>query len=455
MSFAPREYQAKAIAAARASVIAGRRRVLLVSPTGSGKTFIGCLIVAGSVRRKHRAAWFAHRVELRDQAVASLERIGLEVGHSGLGSSRPVQVVSTQGSLSCEEVPDAELVVIDEAHHYAADEWGRLLAAYPKAIIIGLTATPERGDSRGLGHMFDELHVVAQPKELVKLWESDNTQGLVPCEVIAPRRVQSPGELCQPPVEAYQEHARGRRNVVFASNVREACDFAAAFKSAGISAHIVHGELAADIRERNLRDFAAGRVKVIVNVFVLTEGWDCPATDCVTVARKMGSCSMFLQAAGRGARPSPGKSSWMLLDLAGITHLHGHPFDDRVYSLEGPGIMLAGDKGPRFCRSCGEELREPGPCPDCGGVQRSRVKPVRFSGDPLERFGKYQVDTEAERIARLAKWIRVLEADGKSWKSALYKYKTTYAGYAPKKIVSHALRAARSKTDDVARVATP
>jgi superfamily II DNA or RNA helicase len=416
--------------------------VLLVSPTGSGKSTMGAAMCAAMLARGSRVAWFAHRNELREQAVETLGRFGIESGYSGAGKSLPMQVVSTQGATSCEEVPTADFVVLDEAHHYAADEWGRIPEAYPVATLVLLTATPERADGRGLGHLADDLIVVAQPGELVKLGH------LVDCgrsHIVRPDNVQDAGTIACPPVEAYQRHGNGGRNVVFASTVEHACIFAADFKKAGIDARIVHGGLSPDVRAAALDDFATGRVRVLVNVFVLTEGWDCPAVDVVTIARKMGSTSMYMQACGRGLRPSPGKTYLTLLDLAGVSHLHGTPVEDRIFSLDGFGMTRASEAGPRFCRACGELLEEVGPCPraGCGRSRRGAVKDPKYSRDPLAKFARFKTDTEGERVQRLVKFMLDATRAGRKWQSALYRYKGTYSVAPPAKIVKVALEMTR------------
>jgi superfamily II DNA or RNA helicase len=176
--------------------------------------------------------------------------------------------VSTQGATSCDEVPEADVVFLDEAHHYAADEWGRVPLAYPTQPIIGFTATPERTDGRGMGHLFDDLVVVAQPRELVALGH------LVDCHILRPSTLHEPGSMCMSPLAAYQHIGAVGRNVVFAATIDHACKFVAEFKMAGIDAALVHGGLAADVRARALESFTSGRVRVLVNVFVLTEGFD-------------------------------------------------------------------------------------------------------------------------------------------------------------------------------------
>lgn len=432
----PRPYQRAGIAATYAAIKSGKRRPLLVAPTGAGKTLIMAMMIRDVVSRGKRAALFAHRRELRDQAVATLARCGVEAGHSGTGRGLPVQVVSTQGATSCEEVPEADVVFLDEAHHYAADDWGRLPAAYPEATIIGATATPERADGRALDGLFDDLIVVAQPRDLNELWHQDPTQGLVDCEITRPGRVQPAGYLVEEPVAAYKRIGAVGRNVVFASTVEQARTFCAQFIMAGIDARIVHGGLSSDERERNLAMFASGQIRVLINVFVLTEGWDCPAVEVVTLARKMGSCGMFMQATGRGLRPAPGKTKLQLLDLTGVTHLHGSPLDDRIFSLDGVGMMLASQGGPRFCRACGELLGDDGPCPRCKRSRRQSVSDPKYSRDPMEKFARLQQDDEAKRAERLAKWIREARAAGHNPKRAEHRYRGTYGAPPPPRIVA-------------------
>jgi superfamily II DNA or RNA helicase len=350
--------------------------------------------------------------------------------------AEPVQVVSTQGATSSEEVPEADLVVLDEAHHYAADEWKRIPDAYPKATIILLTATPERADGRGLSHLADDLIVVAQPRELVA---KGHLVDCGPDHIYRPDRLQEPGTLCMPPVEIYQSHGEGGRNVVFAASIDHACKFVADFKLAGIDAALVHGGLDEDVRARALDAFSSGRVRVLVNVFVLTEGWDCPAVDVVTIARNMGSTSMYVQTCGRGLRPSPGKTHLKLFDLAGVSHVHGTPVDDRVFSLEGVGMKLARDAGPRFCRACGGLLAELGPCPKCKRSRRSSVSDPIYSRDPIAKFARYKTDDEGIRILQLARFMVQAREAGHHWRWATFKYKGMYQVAPSPKITQVAL----------------
>jgi len=432
-----RGYQRRAIASTYASIRDGHRCPLVVAPTGGGKTLIMALMARDALSKGRSVGIFAHRTELRDQAVATLARCGVEAGHSGQGRSLPVQVVSTQGATSCEEVPEADVVFLDEAHHYSADEWSRIPKAYPTQPIIGFTATPERADGRALDHLFDDLIVVAQPRELVELGH------LVPCTIEdthRPDALQEAGVIACPPVEAYREFGGGGRNVVFAATVEHASIFAADFVKAGIDARVVHGGMTSEERGRNLDDFKSGRVRVMVNVFILTEGFDFPAIDVVTIARKMGSTGMYMQACGRGLRTSPGKRRMILLDLAGVSHIHGLPTDDRIFSLDGLGMRLA-NAVPRFCRACGELLAEEGPCPreGCGRSRRGAVSDPKYSRDPLAKYSKFKTDDEAIRILQLARFISQAREADRNWKTAIFKYKHMYQASPPPKITQIAL----------------
>lgn len=443
-----RPYQEAAIRSMREAYVAGHRRILLVSPTGSGKTvMLAGGIAAGSVAKGKRVAWFAHRRELREQAADTLAGLGLDVSE-GKRPEAPVQVVSTQASVIREFVPPADVVVIDEAHHYAADEWKAIPDAYleqakatgREILIVGATATPERGDGRPLNHLFEHLILVAQTRELVELGH------LVPCEVERPDKYQRKGKIAQLPVDVYlgERMSVGARMgpcVVFASHVAEAEVFAEQFRTNGVKCAVVHGKLVRGERDGILADFRAGRIPVVINVYVLTEGWDCPEVSMIIMARRCGSQTMLLQCVGRGMRPAPGKKVCRLFDLVGVTIPLGHPMDDRVFSLDGErGITSATRMSDRYCKVCGAPIPEgESSCPDCGTNRELLIGTA--SGAKLSRFDKIRTDTADERVRRLAKWMREEIARGNKWQRALYRYKGAYGCQATGAEVKAALAA--------------
>jgi superfamily II DNA or RNA helicase len=158
----------------------------------------------------------------------------------------------------------------------------------------------------------------------------------------------------------------------------------------------------------------------------------------------MGSASMYLQAVGRGARPSPMKTRFLVLDLAGISHLHGHPQEDRIYSLDGKAIRRAGENpGVTFCRVCAAPMQPGEACPICER-EWDEAKPIEVTKDPLEKFARFRTDDEATRAQRLAKWIKEARSKGQKWQSAMYRFKGTYQAMPPAKIVSVALELAKT-----------
>jgi DNA repair protein RadD len=323
-----RDYQVRACDGVRASWAAGHRAPLLVAPTGAGKTTMGAALAADGLATGGRVLWVAHRRELVAQARA---RLALETA----GASARVEVASIQALLAGGDRPPADLVVLDEAHHYVAAQWGLVARDYDDARVLGLTATPQRGDGTPLGDLFTDLVVAAQPAELIR------AKALVPVQVYAPDAHQG-GDLARGPAEAWERFGRGRRTVVFAADRDEARRAVDDLARAGARPAYVDGKTSARARVDALEGFEAGRYDALVNVHVLTEGWDCPPADVCILARPCATVGQYIQIVGRVLRAHPGKRSALLVDLVGACHTHGHPTADRAYSLEGSTAIRAG-----------------------------------------------------------------------------------------------------------------
>jgi superfamily II DNA or RNA helicase len=380
----PRPYQSRTLDACRAQFRAGKRAVLVVSPTGSGKTCIGVMMGASHLakppregRPPHRLVWLCHRKELRDQASSVLQSAGISIGR-GTNASALAQVCSIQALLRRREAPDGTLVVVDEAHHQAmGGDWAELVRTYLShgARIVGLTATPSRADGSAL-EGFDSLVVAAQIRELTNLGH------LVPLKLKRPEHQLGKDKIAQAPVDAYLEHARGRHAVVFAPHIKAAEEYASGFRGLGVACEIVTGKTATFQRETILGRFSAGSLPVIINVAVLTEGWDATICDCVILGRGCGSPGLLVQMTGRGLRPHHGKSDCILIDLRGVTWQHGRPDADAQYSLTGEGIVLRGAQpGERICRVCGVPMGDATVCPECG--KDSAMIVPQATGDKL------------------------------------------------------------------------
>lgn len=405
-----RPYQADAIERVGIAMRV-EKRVVLVVPTGGGKTVTAGEIVRRAALKMRRTLWLAHRAELVDQAAATLSRQGLMVGAISASASSPpnpyalVQVATVQTLLARNMRPRADLIVADEAHHYVADEWVTLLRDYPDAFVIGLTATPERSDGRGLGELFGNLVVGTSVRDLVELG------ALVPCEVLRPRNYLKSGEIAQHPVDAHAQHAGDRPTIVFARSVELADEYTDQFKMRGVAAACIHGEMPWGERSLYLDAFRRGSIRVLVNVFVLTEGFDAPETSCVILARGCSTAGTYLQMVGRALRPAPGKSDALLLDLRGVSHEFGEPAEDRVFSLDGKGIRLR-DK-VIYCPVCGVEREAGEPCAACGWKPTGEpMKSDTVTGDPLVKFAKKRAEGDDDRAKTLARWMTIARAKG-------------------------------------------
>lgn len=372
-----RPHQLRAVYQVETAWRDGVRRVLCVMPTGAGKTRTAAHIMRRHVDDGGRVLFVVHRQELVSQTRDALVMTGVDAsqvrtlagGASDGASDARVTVASVQTLLMREryEWPSASLLVLDEAHHYASDEWCGVPREYVHAQHLGLTATPERGDGRAMGDLFERLVVPTSVKELT-------AHGvLVPCVVYGPS--QRKRALAALPHEALLRHRKQwRRAVVFAANVEHALEVAQQCRDAGMRAAVITGNLDAETRARTLRDFREHAFDVLVNVFVLTEGFDDPAIDACVLARGCSHAGTFIQMVGRVIRSAPGKDRAIVLDLVGAVHDHGLPDAAREYSLEGTAIKQGGERlalrqclacgavyevGPRQCERCGERLPPP------------------------------------------------------------------------------------------------
>jgi len=376
----PRGYQLRAVERARESWRAGRRAILLVGPTGMGKTVLATLLGGAALRKGKRVAFFVHREELEEQAAAAFARIGVRAGivRAGETSSAQFRVVSIQTAARRDVLGGVDLAFLDEAHHFASPEWSVPVRALRErgAGLIGLTATPDRGDGRGLAPLFDDLVVVAQPKELIAAGH------LVPCRVIGPGRARR--TLAAHPVDAWMEHARGRRTIVFCGTVGHARKLAAGFAAAGVRARCVDGEMPDDARRGAIASFRDGGLDVLTSVQVLTEGFDAPETSCVILTTGASAPAPLIQKVGRGMRPAPGKIDCLVIDLkASCREVGILPDDDREFSLDGRAIAAGAsdrDSAVVQCRGCGRWYRADqfadSACPGCGRGRRGREDPA-------------------------------------------------------------------------------
>ena len=339
-----RPYQQAARDSIHAQWEQGRLRTLLVLPTGTGKTIVFASVAADQVRAGDRVLILAHRGELLEQAADKLQRStglvsAVEKAESTCLNSwfRVVvgSVQTLQRSARLERFPRDYFgtIIIDEAHHAITDGYRRILDYFEGAKVLGVTATPDRGDMRNLGEVFDSLAYEYKLTDAIK-------EGYL-CKIMAQTiplqldisgvalsggdyAVGELGTALDPYLEQIAaemvQRCRGRKTVVFLPLIKTSQKFRDLLNAKGFQAAEVNGQ-SAD-RKEVLADFDAGRYNVLCNSMLLTEGWDCPSVDCVVVLRPTKVRSLYCQMVGRGTRLAEGKDNLLLLDFLWHTERH-------------------------------------------------------------------------------------------------------------------------------------
>lgn len=339
-----RPYQAESIAAIEGEWKQGHRRTLLVLPTGCGKTIVFCKLTENRVRAGERVLILAHRGELLQQAADKLlKATGLRCAvekaeESCLDSWYRVTVGSVQSLMREKRLnqfpPDYfGTIVIDEAHHVLSDGYQRVLEHFPGAQVLGVTATPDRGDMRNLGSVFESLaYEYTLPRAIREGYLSPIKAQTIPLDLDLRNVGVSGGDFkagelgsaLDPYLEQIAEEMAAvcmeRKTVVFLPLIQTSRKFRDILNARGFRAAEVNGE-SAD-RAEVLAAFDRGEYNVLCNSMLLTEGWDCPSVDCIVVLRPTKVRSLYCQMIGRGTRLHPGKEYLLVLDFLWHTERH-------------------------------------------------------------------------------------------------------------------------------------
>lgn len=397
------------------------KRVLMQAPTGAGKTAITVYMMGRAAEAGKRSVFCVHQSELLSQTSKALWEQRLEHGLIASDKRRsllPAQVASVQTWVRRTELyQEPDLIIIDECHRSASATYQKVLEAYPNAKVIGLTATPQRTDGKGLDDTYGELVQGPSIRQLIDAGYLSDYEIFAPPSTVDLSAIKTrmgdydKKELEQTmdkptitgdAVATYKKHAHGKRCVVMCVSIRHAEHVMESYRSAGVSAEMIEGSMTNKEREAVLDRFRAGETLVICNVQLLIEGVDIPSIEVVQWLRPTQSLIIWMQGNGRGLRPSDGKDRLLILDQVGNWSKHGLPDEDREWSLEGrkKGRRKKDDEpdvNVQQCKNCFHIFR-PGPsvCPSCGKPVEVRKKAeIQVVEGELER-----IDVEAEKRLR-------------------------------------------------------
>ena len=339
-----RPYQEEARAKVQQEWKEGRKRTLLVLPTGCGKTIVFSKIIEDRVKMGERVLVLAHRSELLEQASDKLmTATGLgtaleKAENTSIGSwfrvvVGSVQTMQREKRLSQFPPNHFDTIVIDEAHHAISDGYQRVLEHFGEANVLGVTATPDRGDMRNLGSYFDSLAYEYPLVDAIKSgYLSKITAITIPLELDLSTVSQQGGDFkaseigtaLDPYLEQIADEmvkqCKNRKTVVFLPLVKTSQKFRDILNEKGFRAAEVNGE--SKDRAEILEEFDKDKYNVLCNSMLLTEGWDCPTVDCVVVLRPTKVRALYSQMVGRGTRLAPGKENLLLLDFLWHTERH-------------------------------------------------------------------------------------------------------------------------------------
>lgn len=383
-----RDYQRELVDLA-VGAIDEHQRVCLYGPTGMGKTEVGMELVRHYLAAAARPMWITNRIDLIEQTSKRFAKSGIDHGviqgyHERTNYRKAAQICSIQTLARRRKLPEADVIIIDEAHGATAPTYRSFIDARPETPVFGLTATPF---SKGLGLVFKRLVYTATIPQLTQAgW-------LVPARYFAPDRPNLKGvkivagdyhekqlgervntnELVGNIVTEWHKRAAGLKTVVFATNIDHSKHIVQQFVAAGVRAEHIDAYTDPYERQQIIERLRSGETTLISNVSVLAEGFDCPDMECMILARPTRSIIRYLQMVGRVLRPAPGKEAALVLDHSSSVERLGFADDERELEL---------DDGKRKEAGGGDEPEEKRlyTCPGCKAIHAKRVVPCPACG---------------------------------------------------------------------------
>jgi len=434
MSLSLRPYQESIVDTVRNKMRSGIKSVLITSPTGSGKTVLTAFMLKTAASKGMASLFIVHRRELIKQTVKTFGDVGVSHGIIANGfpadSSKLIQIGAVQSlARRLNRIKKPKLILWDECHHLAANSWDKIHAQFPDAFHVGLSATPQRLDGKGLVKYFREI--VHGPSVR---WLIEN-KFLSPYKLYAPSSVNVSNVHMQmgdynkaelniavdkptitgDAIKHYQKLAEGKRALVFCCSIEHSKHVVSQFQGAGISSAHVDGETPKEERDEAISKFKAGEIKVLSNIDLFGEGIDLPSLEAVILLRPTASLGLYLQQLGRSLRISSCKTTAIILDHVGNCVRHGLPDEEREWTLEGTlgsrkkneeqvssvkicaKCFAAVKAGTLVCRYCGHtfELKPRKVDEVDGSLEEVDLDAMR----KIKRTEQYQAETLEELIA--------------------------------------------------------
>ncbi len=438
-----RGYQEAAINAA-SDALDKHGNTLVVAPTGAGKTIMLSALVGKRYKKNDNVLILQHRDELVSQNSNKFHKVNLNLTSSFYNASQKdwsgnavfamVQTLSREKNLA--QMPHVDMIVVDEAHHTIADTYQRIIKAAKEANegvqVVGFTATPNRGDKKGLRDVFNncshqieistlinEGFLVPPKTYVIDVGVQDELRSVrktvADFDMEAVERIMNRRAINKRVVEEWAERAPDRKTIVFCSTIKHATDLCEEFLDANVKAATVTGDTPSHEREEILHELAHGDIEVVVNVAVLTEGFDAPPVSCVMLTRPCSYKATMVQMIGRGLRtidqeefPDVIKDNCVVMDFGTSVLTHGS-LDDLV-NLDGG--ELNGDQPKKDCAGCGSSIPlSAKECPICGYEAQDGEKM------PLEDLDSFEL-TEVDLMERSPfRWIDLF-GTGSCWSSS-------------------------------------
>lgn len=407
------------------------RNVLLQSPTGSGKTAIATYMLQNVAAKGNVGFFICHRQELVDQTSKTFTKFGLD--HGFIASGYPVNYFKKIQVCSIDTlknrlkyIPNPAVCIWDEAHHLRAAGWVRVHDFFDSSYHIGLSATPQRLDGKGLDDRFDYLVPGPSPAWLIEQghlakYKLYSVPGCDLSGVNVNVESQAAAAMDKPTITGnivahWRKLASDRLTIGFAASRKMSEKYAAFMRAAGIPSVHLDGETPKDERRDLLRKFALGEIRVIWNVGLFGEGFDISANSgidvtvgCVIDAAPTNSLSSWLQRCGRALRPQDGYA--IIIDHAGNSR-HGLPCEDRKWTLNGVEKDEREDGEKRSNKQCEEcfHFHKPAPkCPECGFVYPVQHRVIDEVDGELEEIDPQQVRAQTLAEQAQAKTIEQLQ----------------------------------------------